>query len=629
MTLFSIAKKNVVRNFSQYFLYVAAMVFSIVIYFTFVTLKYSDTVSEKVEASQKIGSLMSGAAFILIFFVAIFIFYCNSFFMKKRKKEVGLYALLGVRKRQIGFMLFFENLLLGVIALGAGIVIGFIASKGLLSILIRLMGYDVSAPFTFSIEAVINTAIVFFFIFLVTSLQGYRVIYRFKLIDLFHASAQGETVTKPNPIIAALGVVLITLGYFLALQDLFTSDIWRKLGFFTTPMIILASVIIGTYLLFHSFTGTVLKLVKKAENWLWKGLRVVTVSQLLHRVRAQAKTLTVIAILSTTTMTAGGAVYGLYYNTTSSVKQYDPNTYMYVSDDKLDRKVNQVVGDAAFNSVVPALAVDFQLDDMDMQYTVLAQSQYNRLAKVHERPEIHIKGHNSIILDAGYDDRFSPKYDGMTLDFNEQKIHVQGYQTANVLNIQMAYVTLVVSDALYDDMAQAKNVTANHYRVIVDEDATKADAKKIASFMKEGELSSQLADLQANMESIGVLLFIGSFLGLVFLAATGSIIYFKMLTEMEEDKMTYVMMHKIGVNMKEMRKTVAAQNFIVFFVPLIVALIHSAVALKAFSSLLMMNLVVPVCIWMLVYTVMYAVFYMLTISSSMNMIKQTIQTEES
>ncbi|KAA5586457.1 FtsX-like permease family protein, partial [Pseudomonas aeruginosa] len=105
-----------------------------------------------------IGSLMSGAAFILIFFVAIFIFYCNSFFMKKRKKEVGLYALLGVRKRQIGFMLFFENLLLGVIALAAGIVIGFLASKGLLSILIRLMGYDVSAAFTFSIEAVINTA---------------------------------------------------------------------------------------------------------------------------------------------------------------------------------------------------------------------------------------------------------------------------------------------------------------------------------------------------------------------------------------------------------------------------------------------------------------------------------------
>lgn len=627
MTLFSIAKKNVVRNFSQYFLYVAAMIFSIVIYFTFVTLKYSDTVSKTIESSQKIGSLMSGASIILIFFVAIFIFYCNSFFMKKRKKEVGLYALLGVRKRQIGFMLFFENLLLGVVALVAGITLGFIASKGLLSILIHLMGYDVSAPFTFSIEAVIHTSVVFLLIFFVTSLQGYRVIYRFKLIELFHASAQGETVAKPNPIVAALGVVLVALGYFLALQDLFTSELWRKLGFFVTPMIILTSVIVGTYFLFDSFTGAVLKLIKNAEQWLWKGLRVVTVAQLLHRVRAQAKTLTVIAILSTTTITAGGAVYGLYYNTTSNVKQYDPNTYMYEANDQLDRKVNRIVGGAAFNSVIQTLEANFTVNDMNMQYTVLAQSDYNRLAKVHERPEIHIKDNQSVILDAGYDERFSPNYKGMKLDFHQQTINVQRYEPFNVLNIQMAYVTLVVPDALYDDMA--KTATKHDYRVIVDDDATKADAKQIAAWMKEGVLSSQLLDLHSNIESIGVLLFIGSFLGLVFLAATGSIIYFKMLTEIEEDKMTYVMMHKIGVSLKEMRKTIAAQNGVVFFVPLVVALMHSIVALKAFSSLLMMDLVVPVCIWMAVYTVIYAGFYGLTVMSSMNIVKQTIQTEES
>lgn len=108
MTLFSLARKNIARNFSQYFLYIASMVFSIIIYFTFVTLKYSDTIAEQTASSQKLGSLMSGAAVILIFFVFIFIAYSNSFFMKKRKKEVALYALLGVRNRQIGFMLFLK-----------------------------------------------------------------------------------------------------------------------------------------------------------------------------------------------------------------------------------------------------------------------------------------------------------------------------------------------------------------------------------------------------------------------------------------------------------------------------------------------------------------------------------------
>lgn len=628
MTLFSIAKKNVARNFSQYFLYMASMIFSIVIYFTFVTLKYSETIEKEIEGSQKIGSLMSGAAFVLIFFVAIFIFYCNAFFMKKRKKEVALYALLGVRKRQIGFMLFFENLLLGAVSLLAGIVVGFLASKGLLSILIKLMGYDVAAPFAFSWQAVANTALVFMIIFLITSLQGYRVIYQFKLIDLFHASAQRELASKPNPVIAALGVFLIGLGYFLALQDMM-SDIWQTLGLLVAPMIILFSVIIGTYLLFHSFTGTVLKWLKKSETWLWRNLRVVTVSQLLHRVKAHATTLTLIAILSATTITAGGAVFGMYYNISSAVKQMDPNTYMFVEQDELvTNKVNRLVGDVEYNRTVQTLEQPFDYNGEQMAYTLMMQSDYNRLAHVHGRDEIHVKGNEFYVLDATYDERFSPAYNGMTLQAHDEQYEVVGYETYNVLNVALAYLTIVVPDDTYEQLARQKGATTQTFQVIVDANATKDEAKKIATMLPEDAyISSQFADQQSNVESIGVLLFIGSFLGLVFLASTGSIIYFKMLTEAEEDKAKYVMLHKMGVSIKAMRKSIAGQNFIIFFVPLVVGILHSAIALNAFSSLLAMNLVVPVCMWMLAYTIVYALFYVLTVWSYTNIMKQTIQSE--
>lgn len=628
MTLFSIAKKNIARNFSQYFLYIASMVFSIVIYFTFVTLKYSDTIEREIESSQKIGSLMSGAAFVLIFFVAIFIFYCNAFFMKKRKKEVALYALLGVRKRQIGFMLFFENLLLGAVSLLAGIIIGFLASKGLLSILIRLMGYDVAAPFAFSWQAVMNTVIIFMIIFLVTSLQGYRVIYQFKLIDLFHASAKGEAVTKPNPVIAAIGVFLVGLGYFLALQDM-TSKIWQVLGFLVTPMVILFATIIGTYLLFHSFTGTMLKWLKKSEKWLWRDLRVLTISQLLHRVKAHATTLTLIAILSATTITAGGAVFGLYYNISSTVKQMDPNTYMFVEQDEATmKKINRIVGDTDYNRVVETIEQNFMYNGEKMAYTLLSESEYNRLANVQQRDEIHVKGHQFYALDAAYDERFSPSYTNMTLQTKQEDFKVIDYKPYNVLNSALAYSTMVVSDDVYDTFAAKKSAKLQHFRVVIDPDATKADAKKVATVLPEdAQLSSQPADMQANVESMGVLLFIGSFLGLVFLAATGSIIYFKMLTEAEEDKAKYVMLHKMGVSMKAMRRSIAGQNVVIFFVPLLIGILHSAVALKAFSSLLSMNLIIPVCMWMLAYTMIYALFYILTVWSYTKMIKQTIQTE--
>lgn len=126
---------------------------------------------------------------------------------------------------------------------------------------------------------------------------------------------------------------------------------------------------------------------------------------------------------------------------------------------------------------------------------------------------------------------------------------------------------------------------------------------------------------------MGSLLFIGSFLGLVFLAATGSIIYFKVLTEAEEDKSQYNMLHKMGVSAKEMRKSIASQVFVIFVVPLVVGLLHSVVALKAFSSLLMMDLAKPVLLWMIAYTVIYGLYYLLTVASYNRIITLNNKTE--
>src|SRR5690606_5876652 len=168
------------------------MIFSIVIYFTFVSLKYDETISATTESSQKISSVFNAASVVLIIFVAIFIWYSNSFFTRKRKKEIGLYSLLGVRKKQIGRLLFYENFLMGIIALFIGILLGFVLSKFFASVLMKVMGYDVMANFAVSSAAIINTIIVFTLITVVTSFHGYRLIYRFKLIDLFQADKEGE-----------------------------------------------------------------------------------------------------------------------------------------------------------------------------------------------------------------------------------------------------------------------------------------------------------------------------------------------------------------------------------------------------------------------------------------------------
>lgn len=636
MTLFSLARKNIARNFSQYFLYIASMVFSIVIYFTFVTLKYSDTIAEKTASSQKLDSLMSGAAVILLLFVAVFIAYSNSFFMKKRKKEVALYALLGVRNRQIGFMLFFENLLLGLVSLVVGVVLGFLCSKGFMTILIHLMGYDVIAPFTFSEQAALNTTVVFLAVFLITSFQGYRLIYQFKLIDLFHASKKGEVARKPSMTIAILGVLLISIGYWLALQDMFTSKVWEAVGFLMIALIILMTVIVGTFLLFHSVTGFVLTMIKKNEKWSWKGLHLMTISQLLYRIRGNARTLTIIAVLSATTVTAGGAVYGLYYNINDQVITSDPNTFMYEqTDEKLDQQVSNVLLYVKYDENIEALSVAFHTKQLNSAfnnadkriYTIINEKTYNKLAAIQKREKLHVNNENAVILDIGYDERFSPKYEGKTVSTeNNTILTFQSFKTQSVLNSGTAGITVVVSNDQFK--ALQKEGEALKYRVIGMDQASIDLSKKIAKYLpEEAQFSSAPQDFQTGIESVGSLLFIGSFLGLVFLAATGSIIYFKVLTEAGEDKSQYNMLHKMGVSPREMRKSIASQVFVIFFAPLAVGLLHSAIALKAFSSLLMMDLVKPVVIWMIAYTVIYGLYYILTVASYNRIITQNNRTE--
>src|SRR5699024_9690554 len=155
--------------------------------------------------------------------------------------------------------------------------------------------------------------IVFMIIFTITSLMGYRIIYQFKLIDLFHAEKKGEEIPKAKLFAALIGILMLGVAYYIALEDISQSKIWDILVL-ATPLVIITLTVIGSYLLFHSVLVYLLTVLKEKENWAWKGLRMMTTSQLLYRIKGNAKTLTIITVLSATTITAGGAVFGVYYN---------------------------------------------------------------------------------------------------------------------------------------------------------------------------------------------------------------------------------------------------------------------------------------------------------------------------
>ncbi|NQF14710.1 ABC transporter permease [Brevibacillus sp. HB1.3] len=640
MTLFSIARKNIRKNFTNYFIYFASMIFSIVIYFTFVSLKYDDSIQLAAEGSNKISSVFSGASVVLMIFVAIFIWYSNAFFTRKRKGEVGLYSLLGVRKKQIGRMLFYENFIMGIIALLIGIALGSVLSKFFVAVLMKVMGYDAIANFSVSSEAIIDTITVFSIITFINSLQGYRLIYRFKLIELFRADQESEKEPRTSWITAILSIALIGFGYWLTLQNIFESAIWRKVGIMATPLLILLTVILGTYLLFGVLSVTLLKRLRNHKKSYWNGINVIGISQLLYRMKGNARTLTIIAVLSATTLTSVGTAYSLYYNNRSTVEKVNPNSMMFIAtDSRLTKRVEELISkhpnhEVLYHRTIPVIQMDVDTGDLDVgsnerTYTVMSNREFNQLTQLQGKDDVlSLQAQEAVLLDPFYMEGISPQYVGTRLPLKakggEVIITIKERKDYNVLNLQTVFSTIVVSDELFVRLQQEVNQASLVAYAITQEDQAKQLTKEIEAILPEkARFASFYQDYAQGLETSGLLIFMGGFLGLVFLAATGSIIYFKQLTEAHADKGRYEILYKIGVRKKEIKKTIAKQVLFIFALPLLAGIGHSAVALTPLSRMLQMNLLVPVMICMAIYTCMYTAYYFLTVHAYYKIVTKT------
>ncbi|PEF33991.1 ABC transporter permease [Bacillus wiedmannii] len=641
MTLSSIALRNIQRNFKDYFVYFASMIFSIVIYFTFKALQYNSQMEKAAEASKKISGAFQVSSVMLIIFVAVFIIYSNGFFTRKRKKEVGLYSLLGIRKRQIGKMLFYENMLMGLMSLIIGIAIGSVLSKLFLELLISMMGINLNVHFEIPMAAVIDTALIFFVIILYTSLQGYRLIYRFKLIELFRAEREGEAMPKGSVVMALISVFLIGSGYFLALMYM---KAVMYADFMVVALYILLATVAGTYLLFMFFTVFVLKRARNNKSAFYNGMNMVTTSQLLYRIKGNSKSLATIAILSAVTLTAVGTSVTMYYNTFTQSKVAAPYSYSYEKkDEALDKKVKEILAGeksdhpVTYESEVEMIPVKgtFKGERADQvlnthynvtkQYQLISQSSFNTIAKRLDVEPVNLSANEAFVYDSLYIEKldFGPLYTGNKAVFpvgNESKeLNIKGVNSRSLTNLNELFV--IVPDQTYEQAKQVYETRAVKNIDVKGERNSKELTAKLANVMPAGEsevlkpFNDFYTGFQMGIETTGLMMFIGLFLGLVFLLATGSIIYFKQLTEASADRDRYVVLHKIGVTKQEMKRAIAKQVSFIFAIPLIIGILHSLFALKGLSNILPFEIMIPLLISIGVYGIIYIGYYFLTVRS--------------
>lgn len=655
MTLFKLGMNNVKHNFKNYVSYFISTLTSVFILMIFYSIYYNHEIQSFSSTKVKVGIIFKAGAFIVIIFSAIFIWYANSFFIKNKKKEVAIYSLVGMKKKEIGTLMFFENIFLGILALIVGVPLGALTSRFFLKILSICMKSINGIAYTFDIKAVLMTILVFMVIFLFNSIKAYRIIYKFKLIELIHASKEGEMQPKFSKVLALVSIIIISIGYFGALKIDAQSGGSKMIY---EGLFVILFVIVGTYLLFNNLIIYILKICEKNKKMYYKGENLIGVSALIYRVKGNSNLLATITVVSSVAIVALCFTFSFNMVIEKVAPNGCPFSIMYEgSNNDLNKKVENVIND--HNEINVTYKTDivmingkgftknykgpFGIDlKAPFDMFVISASEYKDIinnSSFNDGTDITDRA-TDIKIDKDKDCFFievsnlangrgrlvGDELDG-TIGEKSYKLNISDSDIKCVLGANFQKTTIVVSDKFFNSLLDENknNVTIikayNLKNPLKHGDVVEELSKMIPS---DRILSSYYEIYTLTHNLYGSYVFIGMFLGILFVVSTGSIMYYKQLAEAYEDKNRYSILYKIGLSKKETLRIVCKQLGFIFVMPILFAIFHSIAALTAY---------IKYCGWsisqiqwaggtLMVYVLIYLCFYIISVKSYMKIINQ-------
>ncbi|MGG1883754.1 ABC transporter permease [Bacillus safensis] len=637
--------RNLKKNLKNYYLYVFALVFSVALYFSFVTLQYSPAL-DGVKGSIKGGASIKAASVLLIAIVGIFLLYANSIFIKRRGKEIGLLQLIGMTKQKIARLLNAENFILYVAAMVIGIIAGFIGSKLMLMVLFKVTGVNAIANLHFSGMALLQTLIVFFIIYGLIMLRNRRFIKKQTILSLFRTTSSTEQRVKKisvfEIIIGVFGIGLISSGYYIS-SKLFTGSYTSMLELLLAMIYILASVIIGTFLFYKGSVSFIANIVRKRKNGYLAIHEVLSLSSIMFRLKSNALLLTIITTVSALAIGLLALSYISYYSAEKTAEQQIPAHFVMGSEKEAatftraltdkhiayDQKQVKVI-QAKFNA---KKIMDSELKNMNNDPGVLT------LPVISEKnaPNIHVEK-NEVIL-SGYSDllkKFMPIQSS-----GDVKLLIKKPIDLKVMDMKKDYLisynftfgglpVAVVSQNVFEQLDKQKDPklqleNSQYNAVNIKDDKNLEQANRVFTSLKLSDNSmSQLASAQQQKQTIGLMMFVVGFLGLSFLVTSGCILYFKQMNESEEEQSSYTILRKLGFTEKDLLKGIRLKQLFNFGIPLIIGLLHSYFAVQSGWFLFGGELWTPMLIVMSIYTALYSVFGFLSVQYYKKVIKESL-----
>lgn len=652
---FRLALTNIKKHARSYVPYIITCVITIAMFYIIKSLAFN---LDKNLSSISAATSMSLGSIVVAIFAIIFLFYTNSFLLKKRKKEFGLYNILGMEKKHMSALIATESLIVSVISLVLGLIIGIALDKLIFMIVIKLLNGQSPLGFTIIPEAILHTVVLFCIIFAAILLNSVRIVYTTKTIDLLHGSNTGEKEPKTKWLLAILGVLCLGGGYTISI---ISKNPVSAIGLLFIAIVL---VVIGTYFIFVAGIIALLKLLRKNKGFYYKTSHFISISGMIYRMKQNAVGLANICVLSTMVLVMVSTTSSLVIGMQDTINTISPYDY---SISVVDGKTNQQVKDdikntAADNNLKITKFVDYQYLEFnaDLNYNNITASDYSVESEnlvgliIVTQQDYNMLTNSNVDLSDDQVMMFYPNsfpYSDLTIFDQKYKVKesrkISDFIPGKNLigySIYDSYGIVVKDNSQLQQISKYynsfyKNSETNEYNehncyfyecnFNVD-----ADLKKQLEFneiIKNSELyqgsyyhdsiSSTFKSeiLQAFRDTYSSLFFLGIFLSILFIMATILIIYYKQISESYDDKERYEIMQNVGMSHTEVKRTIRSQVLTVFFLPLIVAGVHVAFAFPIMSRVLSLLGLINVTLYItctvicfLVFALMYGIIFAIT-----------------
>ena len=634
----------------MYIPFVLSCILTIMMYYMVSSLSMNPNMMNMI-GGDVMQQILSLGIYVITVFAVIFLFYTNSFLIKRRKREFGLFNILGMEKKHLSIVIALESIIVFLVSMVLGIGIGILLDKAFYLLIAKMLNASIALGFYISYQSIVNSIILFLIIFVLMYLFSLIQINLSNPIELLHGDQHGEKEPKTKWLLALIGLICLGTGYYMSVS---IQDPVTAFAFFMVAVIL---VVIGTYMLFTAGSIVILKLLRKNKRYYYKTNHFISVSNMIYRMKQNAVGLGNICILSTMVLVMLSTTISLWVgmndiietrfprDITVSINSVDSNQALYTIDDMNnaieqagiqteDGLVYRTLSVSAFNQGNTYTFGNENMSLQDISNVVvlyfITLDDYNRT----EGTNVSLAPDEVLVFPSG------KQFDHKTIDIASNTFKVKGIldsikadsnYSANLQNSMFVVVDSMDTLFMIDDLQkQAYGDNASYIHTSYDFNLSKSEGMSVKEATDAlianypGDTTYMMVDTQeGNYEDLLSLyasfLFIGIFLSFLFIMATVLIMYYKQITEGYEDKKRFEIMQKVGLDKREVKKTINSQVLTVFFLPLVVAAIHIVFAFPMIEKMLRLlyldntNLyIMTTVICFGVFALVYVLIYFLT-----------------